>query len=312
VILVDDGSTDGTAKAAREAAERAGAAGRLAIVEAPPLEPDWTGKMWAVGQGVARAPDDAEYLLLTDADIEHDAGNLRRLVAKAETEGRQLVSLMVRLHCESPIERLLIPAFVFFFQKLYPFPRINDPRNKTAGAAGGCMLVNRETLARAGGIEAIRDRLIDDCALARRIKAEGPIWLGLSRRTRSVRAYRGLPDIWRMVARTAYTQLGHSPLALAGTVLGMAAIYLAPLATFVLALAFQAWPAAALGGAAQLLMYLAYVPTRRLYGKFGVTFLLLPFAGFLYTLMTVDSARRHWSGSGGGWKGRSYPARRGG
>lgn len=309
VILVDDGSSDGTAETARAAAREAGAKERLTVVTAPPLEAGWTGKMWAVAHGVAAAGEAPDYLLLTDADIEHEKGDLRRLVSKAEADGLHLVSLMVRLHCKSFVERLLIPAFVFFFQKLYPFPAINTPRSGVAGAAGGCMLVRRQTLEATGGIAAIRGALIDDCALGRQIKAKGPIWLGLAARTRSIRPYDGLGEIWRMVARTAYTQLRHSPLALLGTVIGMVLIYLAPPVTLVWGAATSAWLPAALGGAALALMYLAYWPTRRLYGDFGAGYPLLPLAGFLYTLMTLDSARRHWRGKGGGWKGRTYSGR---
>jgi len=307
VIVVDDNSDDGTAVKAREAA---GDGGRLMVVSGTPLEQGWTGKLWAVSQGIAAADDfapDASYLLLTDADIVHDPGNLRRLVYKAETDGRHLVSLMVRLRAVSFWERWLIPAFVFFFQKLYPFPAVNDPAGKVAAAAGGCMLVRRDTLAEAGGIAAIRDALIDDCALARLINARGPVWLGLAARTRSLRAYDGLSEIWDMVARTAFVQLDHSALQLIGTVIGMAVIYLAPPAAMIGGAVFGDNATTALGGAAWLLMVTAYGPTLRLYGQPLAAGIALPLVAALYTLMTLSSALRHWRGRGGAWKGRHYP-----
>ncbi len=308
VIVVDDGSDDGTADAARAAADQTDHADRLTVVAAPPLPPGWSGKLWAVHTGIKAAPAEADFLLLTDADIRHDPGNLSRLVAKARREKLDLVSLMVRLHCESFAERLLIPAFVFFFQMLYPFPRVNDRRSRVAGAAGGCMLVRRAALRAAGGIEAIRGALIDDCTLAKRLKARGPIWLGLTRRTVSVRPYHGVGPIWSMVARTAYTQLRYSPLALLGTVLGMVLLYILPIAALVAGLVLLAPLPAALGGATLILMLALYWPTYRLYGPPGPGFWLLPLAGLLYTAMTVDSARRHARGAGGGWKGRTYVA----
>lgn len=301
VIVVDDNSIDGTAGAA-------GGPDRLTVVSGAPLEPGWTGKLWAVSQGVAAVPADCRYLLLTDADIVHDSGNLKRLVYKAETEGRHLVSLMVKLRCESFWERWLIPAFVFFFQKLYPFPAVNDPTSKVAAAAGGCMLVRRDTLAEAGGIAAIRNELIDDCALGRLIKGRGPIWLGLATRTRSLRAYDGLTEIWDMVARTAYVQLDHSLSALAGTVLGMACLYLVPPLAVVVGGAVGDGPLMAGGVVTWLIMAAAYAPTLRLYGQSPLRGSALPLVAALYTLMTVSSAWRHWRGRGGAWKGRYYGA----
>ncbi len=309
VVLVDDGSDDGTAEAARRAAQEAGQAERLTIMRGAALAEGWTGKLWAVSQGVDRAREilpGARYLLLTDADIVHPAGNLRRLVAKAESEGSSLVSLMVRLNCESFWERLLIPPFVFFFRKLYPFPRVNDPAAPTAAAAGGCMLVRRTALDRAGGIAAVRAELIDDCALAAVLKRVGPIWLGLAKDTLSRRRYDRLRDIWDMVARTAYTQLRHSPALLGGTVAGMAGLYLLPPAAALLLPLAGAWTGAAAGLAAWLLMAGAYLPVARLYGRPAAAAPTLPLAAFLYTLMTVDSARRHWQGRGGSWKGRTH------
>jgi hopene-associated glycosyltransferase HpnB len=307
VVVVDDASSDGTADAARAGAARASAASRLAIVAAPPpLPPGWSGKLWAVHNGIAAAPADRRYVLLTDADIVHAPDALKRLVAKAEAEGLDLVSLMVKLHCESFAERLLIPAFVFFFQKLYPFPWVNDREIATAGAAGGCMLLRRAALDRAGGIAAVKDALIDDCALAAALKKSGPIWLGLAEQTKSVRRYPGIGDVWRMVARTAYTQLRHSPLLVLGTVLGMALLYLVPPLALVLCPFAGAWTAAAIGAAAFALMLYAYRPTWELYRGDDPALVLLPLAALLYTAMTVDSALRHLRGKGGAWKGRTY------
>jgi len=315
VMVVDDNSTDGTGALARQAAETAGAGNRFHLVTGKPLAEGWSGKLWAVHQGLQAASDkasDARYVLLTDADISHDPANLRRLVEKAEMENRDLVSLMVRLNCETPWERLLIPAFVFFFQKLFPFPWVNDPVKRTAAAAGGCMLVRRRALDAAGGISAIKNRLIDDCALAALLKARGSIWLGLSRETVSLRRYDGLGELWQMVARTAYEQLGHSPLMLLGTVFGMALLYLLPPVAVVWGLVTGDGCLLAAGAAGWLAMAVAYFPTLRLYGSPPWAAAALPAAGFLYTLMTIDSARRHGQGRGGGWKGRTYAGRSGG
>ncbi|MDD9878105.1 MAG: glycosyltransferase [Magnetovibrio sp.] len=302
VIVVDDGSDDGTAAAA-------GAAANLRVVPGTPLPSGWTGKLWAVQQGMTAAQvytPDAVYVLMTDADIEHAPGNLRELVFKAETERLHLVSLMVKLRAVSAWERLLIPAFVFFFQKLYPFPWVNDPASPTAAAAGGCMLIRRDTLDAAGGIEAIRDRLIDDCAMAALIKPKGPIWLGLTKTTRSLRAYETLDEIWDMVARTAFVQLDHSYLAVAGTVAGMALIYLVPPVAALVGLVTPHDQLGLVGVIAWAVMCIAYRPTLALYGEPVWRSLLLPVAAVFYALMTVSSALRHLGGEGGGWKGRHY------
>ena len=307
VVVVDDGSDDGTAEEAR----RAGAdSERLTVVAGTPLEPGWTGKLWALAQGLKRARErypEAAYILFCDADIVCAPHTLRRLVAKAEASGLDLVSVMARLHCESVWERLLIPAFIFFFQKLYPFSWVNDRRRpQAAAAAGGCMLVRRTGLAAAGGIEAIRDRIIDDCALAANMKRGGGIWLGFSGGVRSLRSYRRLEEIWGMVARTAFIQLDHSAWRLAVTIVGMTAIYLAPPFAVVAGIgAGQAGPAL-VGLAAWLTMAFAYRPTLRHYGQPAAMALLLPLAALLFTLMTADSARRHWRGRGNAWKGRTY------
>ncbi|MCP5373239.1 MAG: glycosyltransferase [Hyphomicrobiales bacterium] len=309
VIVVDDNSDDGTAEAARAVGDD-----RVTVVAGAPLAAGWTGKLWAVEQGIRAAAElapEARYLLLTDADIEHDPDSLRPLVAKAEAGNLDLVSLMARLRCKTRWEQLLIPAFVFFFQKLYPFPRVNDPRRRTAAAAGGCMLVRRRALDDAGGMAAIRDRVIDDCALAALLKARGPIWLGLTDRVHSLRAYPRLSDVWDMVARTAFVQLRHSSLLLAGTVLGMALLYLVPPVVGMGAVLAGDRLAANLGLGAWLLMTVAYGPTLRLYRLSILEGFTLPYAALLYTLMTVDSARRHWRGAGAAWKGRTYPERGG-
>ena len=220
IVVVDDQSSDGTAEAARTAAAAAGAPDRLTICRGEPVPPGWTGKLWAVRQGVEAARSTRpDYLLLTDADIVHGSGNLRELVSRCETEGYDLVSLMVRLHCRSLWERLLIPAFVFFFFKLYPPRWVADPARRTAGAAGGCMLIRAATLERIGGIDSIRDEIIDDCALARRVKSVGKVWLGPARHTTSIREYRSWRPIWDMVVRSAFAQLDYSAVMLALTVL---------------------------------------------------------------------------------------------
>jgi len=296
VVLVDDQSDDGTAEAARDAS----CAGRMTVVSGAPRPSGWTGKLWAVRQGVtaAGAPD---YLWLTDADIAHAPDNLRRLVARAEANRLVLTSLMAKLHCRSWSERYLIPAFVFFFAMLYPFRWVNDPRTKTAAAAGGCMLVRREALERAGNIDAIRSDIIDDCALARLLKREGPIWLGLSERAVSIRPYRGLPDIRAMVARSAFAQLGYSWLALAGTLVGMIVVYAAP-PLFALLARDSAQASGILAWAA---MALAFQPTLSFYRLSPLWGLVLPLIGAVYALFTLDSALQHWLGRGGMWKGRA-------
>ena len=303
IVLVDDHSTDGTAETARAAAEAAGKADRLAVVSAPPLPRGWSGKLWAMNAGVAaidREGDAPEFYFFTDADIVHAPGNLAGLVARAESERRDLVSEMVLLRCRSVAERFLIPAFVFFFAMLYPFRWSNAPGSRTAAAAGGSMLLRTSAYRRIGGLDTIRDALIDDCALAKAVKASGgSIWLGLTREAQSVRPYRAIGDVWRMVARTAYAQLRYSPLLLAGTVLGLVVTYLAPVA-LVLAGGLTAW----LAGAAWAAMTLAYLPMVRFYGLSPLWAPLLPASASVYLAATVDSARRYWRGAGGEWKGR--------
>jgi hopene-associated glycosyltransferase HpnB len=304
VIVVDDQSRDGTAQAARDAAQDLGRADRLKVVSGKPLPGGWTGKLWAQQQGVTSVedlPNPPDYLLFTDADIVYGADALSPLMARALANGFVLTSLMVKLRCKSFAERLLVPAFIFFFQMLYPFAWANDPRRGTAAAAGGCMLVRRDVLCEAGGLAAIRGALIDDCALAKLLKARGPIWIGLTERVHSIRANPKLADIRRMVSRTAYAQLGYSPLLLAGTIAGLALVYLAPVALAV----FADSVAQFLGLFVWLLMALAFRPTLRLYGLSAFWGLALPAIAAIYMAFTLDSAYQHARGRGGMWKGRA-------
>jgi hopene-associated glycosyltransferase HpnB len=304
VILVDDQSHDATAQVARGAAAALGAAHRLTVLPGRSLPAGWTGKLWAQHQGVEAASDTPHppaYLLLTDADIVYVPGALSGLVAQARAGGYVLTSLMAKLRSESFAERMFIPAFIFFFQMLYPFSWANDPRRATAAAAGGCMLVRREVLRQAGGMAAIRSALIDDCALAKNLKAHGPIWIGLTQRVRSVRAYPALKDIRHMVSRTAYAQLRYSPLLLAGTIFGLAITYLAPVALAV----FASGAARLLGIAAWLLMALAFQPMLRFYRGSMLWGLALPAIAAIYMAFTLDSAYQHARGRGGMWKGRA-------
>jgi hopene-associated glycosyltransferase HpnB len=297
IVLVDDGSSDGTAVIARKAGGE-----RFTLLAAAPVAPGWTGKLAAVAQGIAAAGAPT-YLWLTDADIVHAPDTLRSLVARAEADQLALVSLMARLRCVSPAERALVPAFVFFFQMLYPFARVNRP-GATAAAAGGCMLVRRDALDRAGGIAAIRGALIDDCALGALLKRQGPIWLGLTDRSLSIRRYDSWGSVADMIARSAYAQLGYRPAALAGTVLGMALVYLAPP---LLAL-FGHGAARGLGLAAWALMALAFQPMLRFYHRSLLWGVALPTIAAFYAGCTLLSAWRHRQGRGGLWKGRAQAA----
>jgi len=303
IFLVDDRSDDDTAALARGITS-------VTVVTGSDAPDGWTGKMWAVSQGVdamEAADIQAEYVWLTDADIAHHPGELASLVAGSEHGGLDLNSLMVRLRIERLWDVLLIPAFVFFFQKLYPFPWVNDPARNTAAAAGGSMLVRRAALARIGGIASIAGELIDDCALAQRIKSSGGrIRLSLATETHSIRAYRSVGEIWRMVARSAFHQLNYSIPALAGTIAAMAFLYLLPPVLTVVGLVMWEIPTVAAAFAAWFTMGWAFAPTLYRYGVSPYYGFTLPLAGFLYTLMTLDSARRHWQGRGGEWKGRTH------
>ncbi|WHX22624.1 glycosyltransferase [Streptomyces malaysiensis subsp. malaysiensis] len=316
IFLIDDGSSDGTGKLARQLADEYG--GLPLTVDSPGEPgPGWTGKLWAVRHGMALATtrlaadreDDGgvDYLLLTDADIAHEPDSLRELVRAAEANGLDLVSQMARLRVATYWERLIVPAFVYFFAQLYPFRWVNRPRGRTAAAAGGCVLLRREAAERAGVPEAIRQSVIDDVALARVVKRSGGrIWLGLADRVDSVRPYPRLGELWRMVSRSAYTQLRHNPLLLLVTVAGLAVVYLVPPAA-VAAGALTGRPAPlAMGAAAWALMAGTYIPMLRYYRQTLWLAPLLPLTALLYLLMTVDSAVRHHLGQGAAWKGRSY------
>jgi hopene-associated glycosyltransferase HpnB len=304
IILVDDASSDGTAAVAQRAADAVPGAHHLKVVSGAPLPAGWTGKLWAVKQGTEAAavlPAPPDYLLLTDADIVHDPDSLRWLAAHAVTHGLVLTSLMAKLRCVSLVECIHVPAFIFFFQMLYPFARVNRPHTQMAAAAGGCMLVKSESLRRIGGIDAIRGALIDDCTLAAKLKTTGPIWLGLTKRVHSIRHYDTFEDVRQMISRSAYAQLRYSPLLLLGTTLGMALTYLAP-------------PLFGLfgGGLAQIfgliewaLMALAFQPTLRFYRLSPLWGLALPAIASLYMLYTLDSAYQYTRGRGGHWKGRA-------
>jgi hopene-associated glycosyltransferase HpnB len=322
IFLVDDQSDDGTGAIARETARNLSREDRLTVVSAEALRPGWTGKLWAVEQGIRKARAlQPEFLLLTDADIAYADGNdLARLVGKALEEKRDLVSLMVRLRVKTLWERLLIPAFVYFFAMLYPFSWAKDPRRKLAAAAGGCLLVRREALERAGGLAPVRGELIDDCSLAGLIKEQGRaeggrIWLGLGESVLSLRPYDSLGEIWKMVARTAFVQLKFSYLLLAATLAGMILVFLAPPLGTVVGLLGAClhsgerawWGVAEAGLVAWLLMVWTYAPMVSWYGLPKWYAVLLPFSAGLYTLMTLDSARRFQRGGGGLWKGRTYP-----
>jgi len=304
VIVVDDQSRDGTAEVARGAAVLIGGSDRLSVLPGKPLPSGWTGKLWAQQQGVEFARDAAEppaYLLLTDADIVYAPDTVTNLVARAEQGGLVLTSLMAKLRCKSFAERMFVPAFIFFFQMLYPFAWANDPRRGTAAAAGGCMLVRGDALQRAGGMAAIRTALIDDCALARILKRQGPISITLTERVQSARAYPAIADIRHMVSRTAYAQLNYSPLLLAGTIVGLALTYLAPVG---LAICADGVPQF-VGLFTWALMAFAFRRTLRFYGLSIAWAPFLPAIAAMYMAFTVDSAYQHARGRGGMWKGRA-------
>ncbi len=295
IFVIDDGSTDGTGEIARALQDP-----RLIVLDGKPRPPGWSGKLWAVSQGVAQTT--AAFVLLTDADIVHEPAHVSTLVAKAEQDGLDLVSEMVELRCLTLAERALVPAFVFFFQLLYPFAWVNDLLRATAAAAGGTVLLRRRALDRIGGIEAVRGALIDDVALASAVKQGGRIWLGHSRLARSVRPYPAAADIWRMVARTAYVQLRFSPMILLGTVLGLALVWLAPplLGLFghrvARVLGLLAW----VGSAA------SFLPTLRRFRQSPLWALALPGIACFYLAATIGSAIDHHRGRGVVWKRRAY------
>lgn len=303
IFLVDDASTDGTAEVARQVALQADRTSAITIIEGSPLPPGWTGKLWAVQQGIERARESApQFFLLTDADILHAPDSIATLVSIAESGNYDLASLMVKLRCATTAEKLLIPAFVFFFFKLYPPSWIADPHRKTAGAAGGSILIRPSALEQAGGIAAIRNEIIDDCALAQAVKRQGgKLWLGLRETTVSLRSYNSFGEIRSMISRTAFNQLNHSLLMLLGTFVGLTIIYLLPP---LLLLAHRAIPVT-LGALAWLLMALAYLPMVRFYRLSPLWALALPLIALFYMGATLHSAIMYWSGRGGKWKGRT-------
>jgi hopene-associated glycosyltransferase HpnB len=338
VRVVDDGSSDGTGEVAeRVASSLTGGRALRVIPGVPPPEGErWAGKVWAMAQGVQAAGTQgppvppataggrsgfAGYVLFTDADIAWQAPDtLRRLVAAAEGDDRDLVSQMALLRAAAGWERVVVPAFVYFFAQLYPFRRVNVPGSRTAAAAGGCMLIRRETLDKAGGVAQIRAALIDDVAMGRLIKGQrGRTWLGLTRQVVSVRPYPGLASLWQMVARSAYTQLRYSPALLAGTLLGLLFLYALPPAGAITGLAVllaghgtgggPALPAFGAGLAGWALMSLSFLPILRLYRLSPLRAPGLPLIALLYAAMTADSARRHYAGLGAQWRGRTTDTR---
>ena len=300
IVLVDDDSDDGTADVARRAVadDRA-----FSLIQSRGMAPGWTGKLWALRQGIDAAnaaSEPPDYLLLTDADIVHTPDSVCALVARAEAGGTVLTSLMAKLRCESLPERSHVPAFVYFFQMLFPFHWVNNPAKATAAAAGGCMLVKADALKAAGGIESIRGALIDDCSLARKMKSVGPIWLGLTERVHSIRPYDSWDEVRRMISRSAYAQLNYSPLLLLGSTLGMALTFLAP----PLFAVFGEGLTRILGGLVWTLMALSFLPMLRFYRVSPLWGLALPAIALAYMLYTLDSAYRTVRGQGGQWKGR--------
>jgi hopene-associated glycosyltransferase HpnB len=308
IFLVDDGSTDGTARVAYEAALHGQRPEALTVICGQPLPDGWTGKLWAAQQGIDQALQlRPQFLLLTDADIKHSRESVATLVAVAERGGCDLASFMVKLHCHSLPEKLFIPAFVFFFFTLYPPEWIRNPQRKIAGAAGGCMLLRPEALARAGGVAAIRGEIIDDCALARMVKRNGGnVWLGLTSDTYSLRAYRSFADIERMIARTAFNQLQHSAWLLLGATVGLLLIYFLP----PVLLLSGSRALILIGAVAYLLMWVVYLPMVRYYGLNAAWALTLPFSAVFYLAATIHSALSFWSGRGGAWKGRAQDSGR--
>ena len=303
IFLVDDGSADKTAERARQTTIEAGKSAMLTVISGAPLEPGWTGKLWAVQQGIEAAGDFApDFFLFTDADIHHAPDNIATLINVAQNRPCALASFMVRLQCRTVAEKFLIPAFVFFFFKLYPPAWISDQRNRTAGAAGGSILIRPKALEAAGGIAAIRSEIIDDCALARAVKnTGGRLWLGITETTVSLRPYQTFAEVGRMISRTAFNQLNHSILWLASAAVGLTAMYLLPP---LLLLAHHLLPAA-LGATAWLLMITAYLPMVRFYRLNPLWSLVLPLTAIFYMGATMHSAIKYWAGRGGEWKGRA-------
>lgn len=300
VIVVDDDSTDATTPAARHAADALGMGQRLTVIKGQPLPNGWSGKLWAVQQGLEEAlRRSPQFVLLTDADIEHSPGSLFSLASIAQRGNLDLASYMVKLHCVTLPERLLVPAFVYFFFQLYPPAWISDSGKRIAGAAGGCILIRTEALTRVGEMHSIRHEIIDDCALAREVKRTGgKVWLGLTENVRSIRPYRTFGEIERMIARTAFNQLRHSPALLMVAIFGL-------LLTYVVPVLLLAGPYPWLGAFTVALMTLSYWPMVRFYRISPAWALTLPIAAIFYMAATIDSAFRYWLGQGGLWKGRA-------
>ena len=306
VVVVDDCSDDGTGTIAAKLGAESDR--DLRVVGGKPRPRGWAGKVWAMRQGLDQAPA-SDYVWFTDADIACAPGTLKELVAAAETDDRDLVSQMALLRADSGWERLLVPAFVYFFAQLYPFRRVSSSRWRTGAAAGGCMLVRRDALDRAGGIDQISNALIDDVALGQLLKRQRrKVWLGLTTQVTSVRPYDTLDSLWRMVARSAYTQLRYNPLLLTGTVLGLGFTYVLPPVALIVGLAAGNALVSAAGGAGWLIMAVTEMPMLRLYRLQPARAFLLPAVAVLYAAMTIDSARRHYAGRGGEWKGRTASA----
>lgn len=304
MILVDDQSQDGTAEIAAKSAAAIGASDRLTVLSGRPLPSGWTGKLWAVKQGLTQVesrPKTPDYVLLTDADIVYSGDVLMRLVARAQNDQLAMTSIMAKLRCESFAEKYLIPAFIFFFGMLYPFAWVRSRTRATGAAAGGCILARWDALNGVGSIDSIRGSLIDDCALGARLKTQGPVWLGFSQNVNSVRASDTVSDVGQMISRSAYAQLHYSVVLLIGTVLAMSTVFLAP----VLIALFGHGLAAAFAAIAWLLMALAFQPTLRYYGQSALWGPALPAIALAYMVFTVNSALQHFQGRGGMWKGRA-------
>jgi hopene-associated glycosyltransferase HpnB len=303
IIVVDDQSDDGTAALARKAAEEAGWAARITVHAASELPPGWTGKLWALNEGISAISGNApDFFWFTDADIVHAPDTLQRLVFRAETEFLDLASLMVLLQAKTFPEKLLIPPFLYFFLMLYPPRWIADPQKRTAGAAGGCILMRRAALERIGGLASIRNEVIDDCALARAVKnTGGRLWMGVTRTSMSLREYKTFAEIRDLIARTAFTQLHYSTLLLIATLLGLFVTYWLP---WILFFAGED-PAWLLGSTAASLMTVTFLFAVKFYNRSVILALTLPFAAAFYGYATFLSAVRYWLGRGAQWKGRS-------
>ena len=302
IVIVDDESDDGTAaKATRAAAASPGRS--VTVLRANGPSAGWTGKLWALNQGIAAAEkSEPEFLLLTDADIVHAPDTLTWLVAQSLSGGFVLTSLMAKLRCESLAERSHVPAFIYFFQMLFPFSWVCRAHSRTAAAAGGCMLIRRDALESIGGVASIRNALIDDCSLAAKLKMTGPIWLGLTDRVRSIRPYDAFADVQKMISRSAYAQLRNSPLLLLGTIAGMAITFVIPPLLAILATGLPRY----LGLATWLAMSLSFIPTLRFYRLSPLWSLALPGIALLYLYYTVNSAYKYLRRRGGQWKGRVH------